>query len=86
MASNLIATGSGAENSDDFTLASGETASLVIRDPAGEISTLFIDQKDEVGNYHEVGRWSRGSVVVMGPGTFRVRRDAGGKSCGVFRG
>lgn len=86
MATNIITTGSTAENSDDFTLESGETASLVLKDAAGLVTTVFVDQKDDAGSYHQVGELQRGSQVLIGPGTFRVRRAAGGKACGIFRG
>lgn len=86
MATNLLSDGTSASTSLDFTLASSETASLVVRNPAGLITTLFVDQKDEAGEYHQIGVLQSGSQILTGPGTFRVRRDAGGKSCGVFRG
>lgn len=85
MATLVLATGTGAADSADITLASGETSTLVIRDAAGRVA-LPVYQKDENNAYTQIGELNERSYVLTGPGTFRVSRPAGGKSCGVFRG
>ena len=92
MATNLLTTGTTAANSSDFTLAAGEEATISLKDAAGtKISggaQVFIDIKDDAGQYFAIDRLGpdKVAVILKGVGTYRVRRIANGVSVGVFRG
>jgi hypothetical protein len=84
MATNLLSAGTDAASSSEFTLASGESTSIVIRETV--VVSLLIEQKDEAGAFTQIYELKSGSAVLSGPGTFRVRRPANSKSFGAFRG
>lgn len=88
---NLLTAGTTAANSSDFTLAAGESATILLKDAAGprlsQGATVYIDMKDDAGQYFEIDRLNidKPAVVLTAIGTFRVRRPAG-VSVGVSRG
>ena len=88
MATELLAAGTTAANSADFTLADGESATLALKGAAAATATMapvVIEIKDDAGAYHWIGSLSK-PQVLSGAGTYRVRRIANRGSVGVFRG
>jgi hypothetical protein len=93
-AAQILAVGSGAASSDDFTVTSGETVSLCLNDATGPDvvhgAKVRIELKDPAGRYFEVGALfsdhnGRNVVaVISAAGTYRVTR-LGDVACGVFR-
>jgi hypothetical protein len=84
-ATELIAVGATAANSADFTLASGEQATVGLFGFTTLLPSVKVEIKDSAGEYQSFAVVKRAPVVVNGPGTFRARRLAGA-SGGVFRG
>lgn len=88
----LLATGTSAANSSDFTLAAGESATLFLKDADGgglnSRALVYLEVKDETGQYTTIDSLTtnKPGFVLTAIGTFRVRRPAGGDSCGVSRG
>lgn len=84
---SLLATGTTAANSADFTLA-GETTSLFLVSTAALPSgiTVELQVKGANGVYYPMGSLSSNApfIVLSSPGTFRVSRPAG-PDCGVDR-
>jgi hypothetical protein len=88
----LLATGATAgTNSDPFTLAEGESATLYLKDAAGPSlpneARVDIQYADAAGQYYPIGG-NLGSltpnsppITISGAGTFRVTRVSG--ACGV---
>lgn len=83
----LLATGTTAASSADFTLT-GESSTLFLVSTAGlpSGSSASIEIKSAAGVYYPVGALSTGTPlrVLSGPGTYRVSRVAG-PNCGVDR-
>ena len=83
----LLAVGTAAANSADFTLT-GEATSLFLVATAGIVSdsVVEIQVKSAAGVYYPIGSLNQTMPmqVLSAPGTFRVARPAG-PSCGVDR-
>lgn len=81
----LIAAGTTAAQSADFTVAAGETLTVSLKAAAGDAQAV-IELKDDGGTYTIIARMdvNNPAWAISAPGTYRVRRRAGG-SCGVFR-
>ncbi len=83
----LIAVGTTAVSSADFTLT-GESTSLFLTGTAGLESgcSATVEVKSASGVYYPIGALSAATPikVLSGPGTYRVSRPAGA-SCGVDR-
>ncbi len=91
MPTQILATGSGAANSADTTVAAGATLSVALKDAAGTVvpkgAIVNILLKDDAGQYFKVGSLNYGQPAVqIGPGTYRFTRLANGVSVGVFSG
>lgn len=90
MSTELIAEGSTAATSADFTLAEGEKATIFLAAAAGVkwTSKGVVEIKKSAGVYSLAGRLGQGlnAVQIEGPGDFRGRRFAGEVSFGMFRG
>lgn len=89
MATELLAAGTTAANSADFTLADGESATLALKGAGAsgvlDFAPVLIEIKDDAGAYHQIGGLLK-PQVLSGAGTYRVRRIANRGSVGVFRG
>lgn len=76
----LLATGTGAASSADFTLT-GETSTLFLVSTAQVLqnSKVVIEIKGANGLYYPFGNLDQSApvVVLSGPGTYRVTRPAG---------
>lgn len=85
-ASQLLAVGNTAANSPDFSLASGESATICLKGVEyGCEVRIFL--KDDAGGYFPLPENltpNRPALCITAPGTYRVSRPAG-KNCGVFR-
>jgi hypothetical protein len=90
MATEVLAIGTTAANSSDIVVAAGTTLTLALKDAAGPTVAsggyVKLQLKGDAGEYWDVDALtpSRAALVVVGAGTYRVSRVAGG-SCGVFR-
>ena len=91
MATEILATGSGAANSADFVVVAGTPATVSLKDATGpSVSGCMVKilLKDNVGQYFEVGELSgspgRNATIIVAAGTYRFSRDALSASCGVF--
>jgi hypothetical protein len=89
MATELIAPGTGAASSADFTLADGETATIAIAS-TGSVrwaAKALVELKAGANVYNPAGKLGRGVVncQVSGPGVFRARRLAGTVNFGIYR-
>lgn len=88
MASEVLASGTGAANSSDVVVTSPLTVAL--KDAAGPSLSgdeqVDILLKDDAGQYFRVDSLSaaRPALVINGNGTYRFTRVAG--TCGVFSG
>jgi len=84
----ILATGTTAANSADFTL-SGETSSLLLKWAAAPLDNSAVDVmvKDAGGLYNRIGQLTTITpmVALIAPGTFRVSRPANSPACGVDR-
>ena len=91
MATEVLAIGTTAANSSDIVIAAGSQVVLALKDAAGPAITsggyVKIQMKADSGEYFDIDELTaqRAALVVVGAGTFRVSRVAGG-SCGVFSG
>lgn len=92
MATELIAVGSGAASSSDVVVAAGTPVAVCLKDAAGPDlpsgCQVEIELKDDDGQYFKVGSLrsevqSR-SVVLIGPGSYRLTRTADSAACGAF--
>lgn len=93
MSTVLIASGTTATTSSDFTLAAGESTTLFLIDAAGTdvafASQALIQIKEtNSGAYFTIGRLDSNTPgqVLSAPGTFRVSRAASDVAFGVARG
>lgn len=93
MATSLIAAGTAEAESDEFTLAEGETASLYLVPSAGKRTTpvqalIRIEYKNAAGAW--VSKMdlfgTNGSGVLDSAGTFRAYRPAQTFAVGIERG
>lgn len=89
MATELIATGSTAANSSDVVIADGASLTVGLKGQTGPNARVIIKLKDDGGAYNNIGgaggelTSDRPSVVLAGPGTYRLSRIAGA-TCGVY--
>ena len=86
---NLIAAKTAAENSADVTVTTTPvTISLLYADasaPDIRRVQIFIDRKDTAGNYQLAYtlHGEENSVVISGPGVYRVRKPVTNKAIGI---
>lgn len=82
-ASEILATGSGAGDSTDVTVASGGSATVCLKNIT-QYARAVVSLKDDGGVYVTIGHLdSKNPAMALGTGTWRVSREAGA-SCGVF--
>jgi hypothetical protein len=93
MATELIAAGTTAAVSAEFTLAAGESATLLIKGASGKerppLRAHFAIQAQDSGGawrHHADMRGVNGSTVLTAVGTFRVVRPVQAAACGVDKG
>lgn len=85
----LIAIGTAQVNSADFTLAAGETATLYLKDVAGQqvesTSIARVQIKSSEGEYFNIGELNCRELakVLSGAGTYRVQRLSANVAFGV---
>ena len=84
-ATELLAVGSTAASSSDFTLAVGEAATIALKGFGDPLPTIVVELKTDDAAYLRFAVVKRQPVLVSGPGTFRVSRLAGA-SGGASRG
>ena len=84
MPSNVLTTGTTAASSADQTITTDTVYGLK---GDGDSAQVLIEQKDDQGAYNLIGVLSKPSnrSAILGPGTYRFRRQAG-VSCGVYSG
>jgi hypothetical protein len=93
MATAIIAAGTSALASDDFTLTAGQTSNVVLVGAAGAEpdpgAFADVQYKTSANTYIKIGSLKANYVdrivTLVGPGTFRVNRPASAVSCGVDR-
>ena len=88
----LIAAGTAAADSSDFTLTSGAntTLSLVTGNAGDDVpnnAVAYIQLKSAGGNYFTIGQldYQNKCLVMTATGTFRVRKPMSAASFGVER-
>ena len=93
MATQLLAAGTTAAASTDFTLAAGESATLLLKGSTGLATAptsahVVVQAQDSAGawRHHHTMRGTEGSCVVTAVGTFRCFRPAQANPVGVDRG
>lgn len=92
MATELLAIGTAAAQSSDFSLTDGESARLFLVDNLGPRvpvdAVVKLQNKAVNGQYFDEAQLdvTMPSMLVMGPGTFRVLRVDAGVEVGVDRG
>lgn len=92
MATEILASGSNADTSDDFDVLDGDSANVFLKGVDGGLAPemVFIEIKDDQDNYTPFASLGVDMTLrnVIGPGTFRVRRaDAlGRRAVGVCLG
>ncbi len=85
----LIAAGTAEADSADFTLASGDQATLFLKDAAGPRvsadAVAHVQIKSADGEYFQVGHLDsyNPAKVLSAPGTYRVKRIANAVAFGV---
>jgi hypothetical protein len=84
MAAEILATGSGAANSTDQTIAAGITVGYVLKG-YGQDAAVAVYGKDEVAGYTLIGIMDAGqpSRSISTPGVYRFSRLARSGACGV---
>lgn len=89
MPTQILSTAATDADSSDVTVANGSTLTVALKGAGGHVpagSRVNILLKDDAGVYHFIDRLDEISKAkVIGPGTYRFTRIAGG-SCGVFSG
>ena len=91
MATEILAVGTTAANSDDVVVAAGTPLTVSLKDAAGPAvdpgALVNILLKDDANEYFKVAQLDRGrpALIIDGAGTYRFSRIAG-VSCGVFSG
>lgn len=94
MATEILAVGTTAANSADLVIADGDVVGVCLKGPPQsstfypQPSTVYVELKDDGGNYVLVGALTSASNASMAaaltvPGTYRFTRVAG-SNCGVF--
>lgn len=83
---NILATGTTAASSADFSITTESTTLLLIGAKA-ELALLDIEVKDSANAYTVIGTLSPAVPiqVLSGPGTYRVTRKLGSASAGCDR-
>ena len=91
MATEILAVGTTEANSDDVTVASGDSLAVAMKGGSGAQvvgGIIKIQLKADDGNYYEVGELFGGvgktGAVIDAAGTYRFTRLNGHVSCGVF--
>jgi hypothetical protein len=83
---NILTIGTNQTPSSDFTVTEGATATLSIK-PRVQGSMVVVEIKDDTGGYSEFKQLGyHNSPLLIGGGTFRVKRVTSNVSVGVFRG
>lgn len=91
MATELIATGTGAANSADITVAAGAVLGIALKGVSGGQTgpgkRCILYFKDDAGAYNAIDFLGdqQPSLAIIAPGTYRVSRLPG-VTCGVFNG
>jgi hypothetical protein len=85
MATELLATGSGAADSADLAVSAGAPVTVCLKGQADGNARVRITLKDDAGQYQDVGELTaqRPALAITAPGTYRFTRVAGSQ-CGVF--
>jgi hypothetical protein len=93
MATELLAAGTTKAASAEFTLAAGESATLLVKGATGKTTAplraqLVVQAKDAGGvwRHHLTIRGVDASCVLTAVGTFRVYRPLQGAAVGVDKG
>lgn len=90
MATEILAVGTGAANSDDVVVANGDILAVAMKGSTPRVNggIIKIELKADDGAYYEVGELAgavgKTGAVIDAPGTYRFARLAGAVSCGVF--
>ena len=89
MATQRLEIGEGAANSDDVTVAAGETLTVALNDTDSELNsgaTVYVKVKDPDDRYMTIGELTAANPcqVIMGAGTYQFSRPASSARCGVF--
>jgi hypothetical protein len=85
----LISPGTTATTSSDFDVTTDPVTVMMYTDSgvslSGASKTVTIELKAPNGQYHAVGQMIGGAtaVVISGPGTYRVSRQASAEAFGV---
>nr|WP_298689654.1 hypothetical protein [uncultured Dongia sp.] len=90
MATQILAVGTGAATSSDFTVVAGTPALVFLNDAAGPTTKgcqADILAKDPAGQYYRVGELRsgvrNGSTVIVVAGVYQFKRPADSAACGV---
>lgn len=87
MATQIIATGTGASTSSDVVVAAGTPVTVGLKGTTDGKAFVSIQLYDGAA-YVKVGSLDSFNLakVIDGPGTYRFVRDADSGTCGVFSG
>lgn len=88
-ASEIIASGTTAASSSDFTVVAGTPVTVFLKDAAGAVvdqyARALIQIKDTAGEYFTVGVLTgyEPALIIDGPGDYRVTRELATVAFGV---
>jgi len=88
MATQILATGTGAANSSDLVVAAGTPVTVCLKGTSTARAIVRIQLKDDAAAYNTIGTLSTpddNAKVIDAPGTYRFQRIAASGICGVFR-
>lgn len=87
MPTEILATAATAAPSSDLVVADGETLTLCLKGVVDGQARVLIELKDDAEAYNVVAELTSHNParVIVGAGTYRCSRVAGG-TCGVFSG
>lgn len=87
MPTQILATAATAAPSSDLVVADGESLTLGLKGVVDGQARVLVELKDDAGAYNVVSEITSHDpkTLIVGPGTYRVTRVAGG-TCGVFSG
>lgn len=93
MATQILAAGATAAASSTFTLAAGESATLLLKGAAGKATAplqahVIVEMRNAAGAWvhNTTLRGTEGSAVITAVGTFRCYRPAQNNAVGVDKG
>jgi hypothetical protein len=92
MATQILASGTTADNSTDVVIAAGSYDTVFFKDAGGPDTPFdalgLVQIKDAAGQYFTIGKLTRHQpgVVLAGPATYRVSRPACATAFGVDKG